>query len=157
MIRWLFLVLGVLAALSLPALAVNPNEVLSDPNLEARARSITAQLRCLVCQNESIDDSNADLAHDLRVLVRRHLVAGDSDEAVVTFVRQRYGDYVLLKPPVKPTTYLLWFGPALLLIGAGGASFWALHRRQRSVAPPAPLTESEQRELTRLLDGRGGA
>jgi cytochrome c-type biogenesis protein CcmH len=156
MIRWLFLVLGVLAALSLPALAVNPNEVLSDPNLEARARSITAQLRCLVCQNESIDDSNADLAHDLRVLVRRHLVAGDSDEAVVTFVRQRYGDYVLLKPPVKPTTYLLWFGPALLLIGAGGASFWALHRRQRSMVPPTPLSESEQRELTRLLDRQGG-
>jgi cytochrome c-type biogenesis protein CcmH len=157
MIRWLFLVLGVLAALSLPALAVNPDEVLSDPNLEARARSITAQLRCLVCQNESIDDSNADLAHDLRVLVRRHLVAGDSDEAVVTFVRQRYGDYVLLKPPVKPTTYLLWFGPALLLIGAGGASFWALHRRQQGVTPPAPLSEIEQQKLTRLLDRQGGA
>lgn len=157
MIRRIILTFVFLAAMSLPAFAVNPDEVLSDPALEARARSITAQLRCLVCQNESIDDSNADLAHDLRVLVRRHLVAGEGDDAIISFVRQRYGDYVLLKPPMKPATYLLWFGPALLLISAGGASFWALHRRQRSVAPPAPLSESEQQKLTRLLDRQGRA
>src|SRR5262249_45079106 len=103
----------VLLALMLPllgsaALAVEPNEMLSDPTLEARARDISKGLRCLVCQNESIDDSGADLAHDLRVLVRERLTAGDSDAQVVDYLVKRYGDFVLLKPPVAPRTWLLW-------------------------------------------------
>ena len=98
-----------------PAHAIQPDEVLADPALEARAREIGRELRCLVCQNQSIDDSDADLARDLRVLVRERLQAGDSDRQVVDYVVSRYGDFVLLRPPVKPATYALWFGPLLIL------------------------------------------
>ena len=145
--RWLVLLLGLLAAL--PALAVNPDERLADPALEARARSLSRELRCLVCQSESIDDSNADLAHDLRVLVRERLKAGDSDAQVLDYLRARYGDYVLLQPPVERATWLLWFGPgavlALVVLGVGLA---ALRRRP---APPVPLDAQEQARLDALL------
>ncbi|WP_404381678.1 cytochrome c-type biogenesis protein [Caenispirillum salinarum] len=110
-----------------PAWAVLPDERLENPVLETRARDISKNLRCLVCQNQSIDDSEADLARDLRILVRERLVAGDSDDEVIAFVVDRYGDYVLLTPPVKGTTILLWAAP-ILLAGAAGAGAWVAVR-----------------------------
>ena len=144
-------VLLLLGLTSLPLAAVSPDEVLSDPALEARARAIGKDLRCLVCQNQSIDESNADLARDLRVLVRERIVAGDSDQEVIAFVVDRYGDYVLLKPPLKAETYLLWFGPALLLLAAAFGG-WAFYRAQRAgagslEAPLDPLDEARARQL----------
>jgi cytochrome c-type biogenesis protein CcmH len=140
--------LGLAAA---AALAVEPGERLADPALEARARAIGAELRCLVCQNQSIDDSNADLAHDLRVLIRERLSAGDSDSQVLQFMVRRYGDFILLKPPVKPETYLLWFGPfAVLALGALGAALY-LRRSRGAPQAPAPLSPDEQRRLDKLL------
>ena len=130
------------------ALAVNPDERLADPALEARARSLGQELRCLVCQNQSIDESNADLAHDLRVLVRQRLAAGDSDAQVLAFLEARYGDYVLLKPPVDPATWALWFGPAAVLL-AGIVGLAA--RRRRQPAAPAPLSAEERARLDRIL------
>jgi cytochrome c-type biogenesis protein CcmH len=148
-------------ALSLAAMsagAVLPDEMLDDPVLEARAREISKGLRCLVCQNQSIDDSNADLARDLRVLVRERLVAGDSDDQVIDFVVSRYGDFVLLRPPFKATTYALWFGPALIG-GLGILAVVAFFRRRTAAATgdraaPPPLTEDEKRRLENLLDDR---
>ena len=107
-VRWFALVLWLAAV---PAGAVEPDEMLADAALEARARAVSATLRCLVCQNQSIDDSNAPLARDLRILVRERLSAGESNEAAIAFVVARYGDFVLLKPPFKPTTWLLWLAP----------------------------------------------
>jgi cytochrome c-type biogenesis protein CcmH len=149
--RKLALLALLLALLASPSFAVEPGEMLKDPVLEARAREISKGLRCLVCQNESIDDSAADLAHDLRVLVRERLVAGDSDRQVIDFLVGRYGDFVLLKPPVAPRTWLLWFGPVAILV-VGGASALLLSRR-RSRAAPAPLSDEEKRRLDRLMEG----
>jgi cytochrome c-type biogenesis protein CcmH len=145
-------------AFTAPALAVRPDEMLSDPVLEQRARDISRDLRCLVCQNQSIDDSEADLAHDLRVLVRKRLLAGDSDKQVVAYVVARYGDFVLLKPPLKTATLALWFGPlALLVLGALGTLVLFLRRRAReSALRPAPLTEAEQRRVSELLGEDAG-
>jgi len=138
-----------LAVLAMPAGAVEPDEMLQDRGLEARARKISQELRCLVCQNQSIDDSNAALAKDLRVLVRERLSAGDSDEAVLSFVEARYGEFVLLRPKLNAHTLLLWLAPALLLLGA---VVGVLRRARRSPAPAAaPLTEAEQRRLAELL------
>jgi len=142
-------VIGMLAAME--AGAVEPDEILSDPVLEARARDISQELRCLVCQNQSIDDSDADLARDLRVIVRERLVAGDSDDAVLQYVVDRYGDYVLLRPPFKGTTYFLWLGPIVILLVAGGGLLLAARRRK--VRPAAQdLSEAEQERLSELLD-----
>lgn len=133
------------------AFAVRPDEILPDPKLESRARTIGKELRCLVCQNESIDESDADLAHDLRVLVRQRLVAGDSDEQVKQYIVARYGNYVLLKPPFDTETYLLWFGPLILLLGAAGtAAFYLRHRR--STGEPPPLSADESQRLAALLE-----
>ena len=104
------------ASLGTPAGSVEPDEILDDPALEARARDLSAEVRCLVCQNESIDSSNAELARELRLLIRERLVAGDSDAAVKAYLVAQYGDFVLLRPPLKPGTYLLWFGPFILLL-----------------------------------------
>jgi len=143
--------LGFLLMLATHAVAVEPSERLADPALEARARSISATLRCLVCQNESIDDSNADLAHDIRVLVRQRLIAGDTDRQVRQAIVDRYGQFVLLNPPVVPATYLLWFGPvAMLLVGFVGVAIW-LRRRPVTTDNAVPLDEDEQRRLDRLL------
>jgi cytochrome c-type biogenesis protein CcmH len=134
-----------------PATAVEPKEMLADPTLEGRAREISRGLRCVVCQNESIDESDADLAHDLRVLVRERLVAGDSDEQVVQFIVDRYGDFVLLRPPVKPETYLLWASPAILLLLAGAVIALYLRRHRGAGAIPQPLTAEEQARVDALL------
>jgi cytochrome c-type biogenesis protein CcmH len=148
--RTLCVVLGLLLAVS--AFAVEPSERLADPVLEARARTLSQQLRCLVCQSESIDDSHADLAHDLRVLVRERLTAGDTDQQVLDYLHARYGDYVLLDPPVERATWVLWFGPGvvlvLVLLGVGYAA------RRRPASPP-PLNADERARLDALLrDGR---
>ena len=139
------------------ALAVEPDEMLDDPVLEARAREISTGLRCLVCQNQSIDESNAQLAKDLRVLVRERLVEGDSDEQVFDYVVSRYGDFVLLKPPMKPSTYLLWFGP-VLIVALGIFALVAIFRRRGAVVVaveslgPAALNDDEKNRLAALLD-----
>lgn len=145
-----FLAILFLVMFGAAAHAVEPSERLSDPALEARARHLSGQLRCLVCQNESIDESGATLAHDLRVLLRERIASGDSDAQAVKFLTDRYGDFVLLKPPVNPATYLLWFGPiGLLLVAAGGS---LLYLRRRKAAPDAaPLNPAEARRLERLL------
>jgi cytochrome c-type biogenesis protein CcmH len=146
---WLLAVLAVTAQ-DLPA--VQPEEVLEDPVLEARARDISLNLRCLVCQNQSIDDSNAELAKDLRVLVRERLVAGDSDQQVIDYVVDRYGDFVLLKPPVKPVTYLLWAAPVLVLLFGGSIVILAARRRRRAAAAePEPLSADEKTKLAEYL------
>jgi cytochrome c-type biogenesis protein CcmH len=139
-----------------PAAAVEPGEMLADPALEARARAISREIRCLVCQNENIDDSGADLAADLRRLVRERLTAGDSDRQVRDFLVARYGDFVLLRPPVEPRTWLLWFGPPALLAIAGLA-LWRQGRRRAAASPPPPLDPGERQALARLLQDEAEA
>ncbi len=148
--RWLALLLMLAAG---PALAVAPDEVLDDPALEERARDLSAELRCLVCRNESIDESNADLARDLRLLVRERLVAGDTDEEVIDFVTDRYGEFVLLRPNTRGANLILWIaGPVMLLVAVAVA---ALTLRRRPAGTPAELTEAEQRRLHELTAGDG--
>jgi cytochrome c-type biogenesis protein CcmH len=131
--------------------AVEPNERLADPVLEARARAISKELRCLVCQNESIDDSAADLAHDLRVLLRERIAQGDTDAQAIQFIVARYGNFVLLRPPVLPATYVLWFGPlALRVIGALGTFIYL--RRRAPAEAVSPLSDAERRRVDQLLD-----
>jgi cytochrome c-type biogenesis protein CcmH len=134
-----------------PALSVEPGEQLRNPALEARAREIGSGLRCLVCQNETIDESGAGLAHDIRVLLRERLTAGDTDEQAVKAIVDRYGEFVLLDPPVRPATYVLWFGPAAILVGGLlGGIVW-LRRRPVTAETTAPLTQDERRRLDALL------
>lgn len=140
------------AGLVQPVLAVEPDEVLADPGLEARARSLSGELRCLVCQNQSIDDSNAPLAKDLRLIVRERLKAGDSDAQVKQFLVARYGDFVLLKPPFAAYTLLLWIAPALVLLGA----LWVARRSfgsrpEAAAVDVAPLSPDEQKRLDSVL------
>jgi cytochrome c-type biogenesis protein CcmH len=136
--------------LALPAFGVDPSEMLSDPGLEARARAISAGLRCLVCQNEDIDDSNADLAHEIRVLVRERLTAGDSDDQVRQYLVDRYGEYVLLRPVLAPHTILLWAAaPAILIVG-GVVLVVAARRRRGAAVAGSGLTEEEQKTLDEL-------
>jgi cytochrome c-type biogenesis protein CcmH len=147
---------GALLALMLaatPALGVQPDEILKDPALEARARSLSAELRCMVCQNQSIDDSDAPLARDLRILVRERLAAGETDAEVKAFLVARFGYFVLLRPPLDLRTALLWSAPFLvLLVGAAGAMV-ALRRRRAGPAAPAPLSADEERALDRIMRG----
>jgi len=135
------------------AWAVQPNEMLADPALEARARELSAELRCMVCQNQSIDDSDATLARDIRVLIRQRIVKGESNAAVRDFLVSRYGDFILLKPPFKPETLLLWFGAPLIL--ALGALSIARAQSRRRIAPPAPLSAEEEAKLAALADNEG--
>jgi cytochrome c-type biogenesis protein CcmH len=131
--------------------AVQPDEVLQDKALEARARALSAGLRCLVCQNQSIDDSDAPLAKDLRLLVRERLKAGDSDQEIITFIVDRYGEFVLLKPTIAPHTWILWFAtPVVLLLALG--LIVINYRRRKAAADPAPLSRNEEQHLKRLLD-----
>lgn len=142
------LALAMLVLLSVPALAVRPDEMLADPGLEARARTISEGLRCLVCQNQSIDDSDADLAHDLRVLVRERLTAGDSDQAVLDYIVARYGEYVLLNPVIAPHTLLLWVAAPVVLVIGGIVVF--IGSRRKRVAGQAALTEDEAKAIEEL-------
>ncbi len=137
---------------ALPANAVQPDEILSDPALEARARALSEGLRCLVCQNQSIDDSNAPLARDLRILIRERLKAGDSDDEAIGFVVARYGDFVLLRPRFMPETWLLWIGPFALLLAAG--AFPYMRRRRGGGEAERALAPEEEAALERALDHR---
>jgi len=145
---------ALLAALLMPGAgyAVTPDEVLKDPALEARARHLSQELRCMVCQNQSIDDSDAPLAKDLRLLVRERLVKGDSDGQVLDFLVARYGEFVLLKPPFQPQTLLLWgLSPLVLLIGIG--ALFVMARRRKTVAlEPAALSSEEKRKIAALAE-----
>ena len=150
---------GVLLAVAiglaaLPAKAVQPDEVLQDRALEARARDISAGLRCLVCQNQSIDDSDAPLAKDLRVLVRERLKEGDTDQEIEDFVVTRYGEFVLLKPRFRPHTLLLWFATPAVFLAALLIVFLAYRRRSTAASSPAALSDAEERKLKSLLDDR---
>ena len=148
---------GLLLALAnlAPAQAVEPGEMLKDPALEARARQVSEGLRCLVCQNESIDESHADLARDIRLLVRQRLLAGDSNKQVMSYLVDRYGQFILLKPPLETQTLLLWGTPLIVLVLGGIGIAFALRGRSTPTRDPArPLTEAEQRRLHDLLDGR---
>ncbi|WP_036255346.1 cytochrome c-type biogenesis protein [Methylocapsa acidiphila] len=134
----------------LAAMAVEPDEIMSDARLEARARALSAELRCMVCQNESIDESHAELARDLRLLVRERLQAGDSDAQIRAFLVQRYGDFILLKPPFKLSTWLLWGGPFLAFLG-GAAAIVFFARRRPSLPSSVPLSARERARLESLL------
>jgi cytochrome c-type biogenesis protein CcmH len=145
---------GVLAAAH-PALAVQPDEVLSDANLEARARALSRELRCMVCQNQSIDDSDAPLAKDLRVLVRERLTKGDSDEQVMDYLVSRYGEFVLLRPTFEWHTAILWLTPLIVLLAGGVALLAAIWRRRVATPSPLPLDADEERQLREVLDKSG--
>jgi len=155
MMRRLILAVAMAAAMAGPAArAVEPSERLADPALEARARALSQELRCLVCQNQSIDESNADLAHDLRVLLRQRLTAGDTDRQVLDYVVARYGVFVLLDPPFLPATYLLWLAPPLLVVGTG--AFLVVRARRRRPDPELPALSEEERARAALLLGDRG-
>ena len=139
-----------LAVVAAPAGAVLPDEMLADAAKEARARAISQDLRCVVCQNQSIDDSDAPLARDLRIVVREQLTLGRTDAETVDYVVQRYGHFVLLKPPMEAATWALWLGPFVLL-GAGGLGLLAMARR-RKLAETPPLSDAEAAEIARLTD-----
>lgn len=142
-----------LVLIGAPVMAVLPDEVLDDPVLEERARELSRELRCLVCRNESIDESNADLARDLRLLVRERLVAGDSNDEAMDFIVARYGEYVLLRPTAGGSNWILWSAGPLMLLLAGGVGYGYL--RGRANAPKtqeAALSEAEQKRLREILD-----
>jgi cytochrome c-type biogenesis protein CcmH len=145
--KLLFILFPLLAG---PALAVQPDEVMKDPALETRARALSGELRCLVCQNESIDDSEAPLARDIRVLIRERIGKGESNDAVRAYLVSRYGDFILLKPPFKPETLLLWLSPVLML-GLGGAA--ALYARRRAPSATPRLSDEEEAQLAALTSG----
>lgn len=154
MIRRLILAAALSAAVSGAAYAVEPSERLADPALEARARVLSEKLRCPVCQSQSIDESNADISHDLRLAVRKRLLAGDTDQQVLDYIVARYGVYSLLDPPFEPVTYLLWLAPGVLVVGAGGLLLVRAYRR-RPNDRLAPLTEEERIRAAMLLGERG--
>ncbi len=137
-----------------PALAVNPSEQLDDPALEARARDLSKELRCLVCQNQSIDESDADLAKDLRLLVRERLVAGDSDEAVLTYLTDRYGAFVRLRPPVTASTIALWITPIVVTLIALFSAIVYLRGRREGAREGDKLSDEEERALAELMAAR---
>lgn len=143
-----------LSLVPLAAAAVQPDEILPDPAAEARARAITRELRCVVCQSESIDDSNAAIARDLRLLVRERIEAGDSDAEVQAFVVDRYGEFVLFRPPFTGANRLLWLSGPILLLAGGGLAFVFIRRRSRAAPlPRAPLSPEEEARLRELTGG----
>lgn len=158
------LVLATVFTMSGPALALEPDEILSDPVLESRAREVAKDLRCVVCQNQSIDESNADLARDMRLLVRDRILAGDSNQDVLDYMVDRYGDYVLLDPPFKASTFLLWTGP-VIIGGLGLIGLFFYYRRntgksaEANMIPraAAPLTDAERKKIDQLLSDENKA
>jgi cytochrome c-type biogenesis protein CcmH len=149
-VRWFWAIAASLLLSTQIALAVQPDEMLGEPRLEARARALSRELRCMVCQNQSIDDSEAPLARDLRLLVRERLRAGDSDQKVLDFLVARYGEFVLLRPPLQWHTALLWLTPLVLLIG-GAIVLIVLAGQRKRAHESAPLSDDEQARLARLL------
>lgn len=150
MIRFVVIAAAALLAAS-PILAALPDELLDDPALEARAAALDRELRCVVCQSQSISESNADLARDMRIILRERIAAGDSDKEVVDYLVARYGDYVLLRPRVQPNTYALWLFPAAVLLVA--AALGAVYVRRRRAPPPPALTPEEAKAVEALIDG----
>ncbi len=150
--RLAFIALFLTAFVPVTARAVTPDEMLKDPKLEARARLLSEELRCLVCQNQSIDDSAAPLAHDLRVLVRKRLEAGDTNRQVLDFLVARYGEFVLLKPRFEPHTYLLWGLPPAALVAGMIGLFFVMRRRQPTSTEPLALSPEEERKLSALVE-----
>ena len=148
--RLFMLILAIMVSIPLNASAVEPSEILQNPQLEARARNLSQNIRCLVCQNQSIDDSNASLARDLRKIVREQLVSGASDSEIYEFLIARYGDFILLRPPVKATTYILWYGPLFIFFAGLLLSVLFLIRRKR-IMPEEPLSLEEKEELSSLI------
>lgn len=156
--RRLILAALLLLAFAPAALAIQPDEILDDPVLEERARELSKGLRCVVCQNESIDTSNAEIARTMRLKVRERLVEGDSDAEVMDYMVSRYGDYVLMRPPVRPSTYALWFGPAvILLLGALGVALYLGRRRRQPAGVPPDLTPEERARVEALIEERRGS
>ncbi|MGH7073182.1 MAG: cytochrome c-type biogenesis protein [Stellaceae bacterium] len=154
--RFALLAAVVLAFNWTPAFAVEPSEMLKNPALEARAEAIAQELRCVVCQDETIAESSAPLAHDLRVLLRQRLLAGDTDRQAIQYIVDRYGQFVLLDPRVEPATYVLWFGPAVLLvIGAASAFLYIRRRRGEAAAREAPLSAEERDRVEALMRETG--
>lgn len=158
MMRRLMSFLALICLLAAPALAVEPDEMLKDPGLEARARAISAQIRCPVCQGESIDDSDAPISRDLRLLIRERLVAGDSDQTVIDFITRRYGEQLLFRPPMAGVNLILWGAGPVLFLGGVAIALAARRRRPRAAtataSPPAPdadLSEAEKTRLAQLL------
>ena len=149
---WRFALIALALGTSQPAVAVQPDEILKDAGLEARARALSHELRCMVCQNQSIDDSDAPLARDLRVLVRERLTSGDSDSEVVDFLVARYGEFVLLKPRFAWHNALLWLTPAAALVAGAIAMFAAIRRRRAVPLAAAPLSADEERRLAEVID-----
>ncbi len=149
--RWALLFAALLGLMA-TAYAYEPGEALADPALEARARELSKELRCLVCQNESIDDSAAPLARDLRLLVRERLMAGDTDAEVLDYIVARYGEFVLLRPPVRPGTWLLWYGPFGAVLLGLGIIVWRVRRKPPAVVNPA-LSADEERQLRDIVNG----
>lgn len=161
MIRLLGILLLVSAVWVSPSYAVNPEEILSDPEMEENARAVSRHLRCVVCQNQSIDDSDAELARDMRILVRERIMAGDTNREVLDYMVSRYGNYVLLKPPFEKSTYVLWIGPAVIfLLGLIAVGVFMYQRRPKIVAATGKtqnrdsavgLTEEEQKKIDQLM------
>lgn len=145
-----FIVLSVCMFLASPSFAVQPDEILPDPALEQRARNISENLRCMVCQNQSIDESDAPLAKDLRLLVRDRLKQGDTDEDIIEYLVERYGAFVLLKPRFTAKTFILWLSPFLIILG--GLCLYFLYRKQRVENSPLRLSEEEENRLAKLLE-----
>ena len=150
--HWRFVLAGLALLASQSAVAVQPDEILKDPGLESRARALSRELRCMVCQNQSIDDSDAPLARDLRILVRERLTSGDSDSQVVDFLVARYGEFVLLKPRLAWHNAVLWFTPAVALLAGAIALMAAIRRRRVASTRAVPLTPDEERRLTEVID-----
>ncbi len=151
MIKRLLITASLMLAMTQPALSVEPDEILDDPVLEARARAISKKVRCVVCQNEDIDSSNAGVARDLRILLRERLVAGESDQQVLDFLVARYGDFVLLSPPWKPITYALWLAPAGLGLFGGGAAIFVLVGARRRKPPKGQLSDADEAEIAEIV------
>jgi cytochrome c-type biogenesis protein CcmH len=147
-----FVLLSLVLSAVAPALAVQPDEMLKDQALEQRARALSRELRCMVCQNQSIDDSDAPLAHDLRVVVRERLTAGDNDSQVIDFLVARYGEFVLLKPRFAWHNSVLWLTPVAALIAGAIAMFGAVKRRRAVPLAPAPLSPEEERRLAEVIE-----